>query len=194
MPTALDGIKVNVDMEPHGLYGKRRNQKSLEIEYTRANKDEPLGLSLVDVNSVGVVVGEVDVGSSVSQAGVLGGDIIVSVGSVWIRNVQELKEALKRLAGGAVVLQVYRTTSLPRGWRSLVDPSSGRTIYFTRARDRVTGKRKAWGYQHPLAYAALKENKTLSAVQQASQGPKVLGDNNHSFNNRKNDPNFRQQL
>ena len=42
--------------------------------------------------------------------------------------------------------------------------------------------------------AALKENKTLSAVQQASQGPKVLGDNNHSFNNRKNDPNFRQQL
>ena len=59
----------------------------------------------------------------------------------------ELKTVLKRIAG-VVEFRVHRCTALPKGWKSKMDPKSGRTIFYK------ANEKTLWSFQHPLAASA----------------------------------------
>ena len=133
-----------------GASEKRTTQKALIVELNRSAKAEPLGMALVNVQGTGVIVSEVETGSAVANAGIMPGDTIVSVGSSFVSTAAEVKNQLKRIAG-TVEFGVYRSASLPKGWKSSVDKKSGRTIFYK------TKDMSQWSYQHPRAVQPLRD-------------------------------------
>ena len=144
------GVVVAVDKSA-GASEKRVTQRALVVEITRFAKDSPLGMALVNVHGTGVIVSEVEAGSAVANAGLMPGDTIVSVGSAFVTTTAELKDQLKKIAG-TVEFGVYRSSSLPKGWKSSVDQKSGRTIFY-KGKD-TSG---VWSYQHPRAVQPLRD-------------------------------------
>ena len=136
---------IDIAMDaPTAALPKPGKQKVKVFELTRESKEAPLGMALVVVHGTGVIVSEIESGSNVEKAGIMPGDTIVCAGSEWISTTAELKAVLKRIAG-PVEFRVHRSKELPKGWKSVQDPKTGRTMYF-KAKDK-----SVWSFQHPLA-------------------------------------------